>query len=80
MRFYEGTLIPGYRLEELGRINARETAFRRAVAERVAREQLEQKARDKGADAVIGFDASLRRTFAGYECIVSGVAVKLKGL
>jgi uncharacterized protein YbjQ (UPF0145 family) len=75
---HKGSTVPGRKTDRLGRINARETAARQETAERVATEQLEKQARTKGADAIVDFSVSFRRTGAGQECIVSGVAVKFK--
>lgn len=76
MQTYDGSTVPGRQTTSLGRINARETAFRQETAERVATEQLKEQARGKGADAIVDFSVSFRRIVAGQECIVSGVAVK----
>lgn len=76
MQLHKSSTVPGRKTTKLGRINAREVAHRQATAERVAREQLEKKARDKGADAVVGFSVSFRHIASGQECIAAGVAVK----
>jgi uncharacterized protein YbjQ (UPF0145 family) len=78
MQKHTGSTVPGRETNRLGRINARETAARQETAERVATEQLEKQARTKGADAIVDFSVSFRRTGGGQECIVSGVAVKFK--
>jgi uncharacterized protein YbjQ (UPF0145 family) len=76
MQVYESPEVPGRPARRLGRINAREVAVRERVAERVAREQLEKKAGDKGADAIVSFSVTRRLILSGNECIVSGIAVK----
>jgi len=78
MRLFVTALIvvPMQAIIKLGRINARETAAKKQTAERVAKNQLQKKAGNKGANVVIGLSVTHREVFAGHECIVSGIAAK----
>jgi uncharacterized protein YbjQ (UPF0145 family) len=77
MERYYDKKVPNVHTTSLGRIKARETAARIQTAERVAIQQLEKQARKKGANAIVDFSTSSRRTFDGFEFIAAGEAVRL---